>query len=162
MIKENDFQISFNLSSSDLEDLNHIEQIIKLLETHQISPSRIIFEILENITNRKQAMLAIARLQETGFGLAIDDFGADYSNFSRLLFLKPDYIKIDHQFIKQIHVDSDALKITRAITEFARNSGILTVAEFVHCREVQDKVMELGIDFSQGYFFSEPSELFIP
>ncbi len=89
--------------------------------------------------------------------LAIDDFGTEYSNFERILELEVDIIKIDAKYIRNIHLDRTSYEIVRAIVYFARNAGIRTVAEFVHCEEVQAVVMALGIDESQGYLFSEPA-----
>ncbi len=50
-------------------------------------------------------------------------------------------------------------EITKAIVYFANNANIPCVAEFVHKQSVQKIVQELGIKYSQGYLFSEPTPM---
>ena len=61
-----------------------------------------------------------------------------------------------NSIIKNIHNDSDAKAVTKAIAYFAENLGIKTVAEFVHSEEVMQAITEIGIDYAQGYLISEP------
>ena len=68
-------------------------------------------------------------------------------------------MKIDAKYIKNINIDEKSYEITRAITFFAHNANIPCVAEFVHSESVQAVVKALGIDYSQGYYFSKPSPL---
>ena len=98
----------------------------------------------------------LQQLKQRGYRLAIDDFGTEYSNFERVLELDIDVLKIDSKYIRDIHHDRISYEIVRGIAFFARNTGIKTIAEFVHCAEVQAVVEALGIDESQGYLFSRP------
>ena len=93
-----------------------------------------------------------------GFGckIAIDDFGSGYSNFSYLSKLDVDYIKIDGSLIKNINQDHDHLFTVESILFFAHRKGIKTIAEFVEEEPIFAKMVELGIDYSQGYLFSTP------
>ena len=72
-------------------------------------------------------------------------------------FIEPDYLKIDGSLIKNIDTDQKAQKVVKSIITFAKESNILTVAEFVHSEKVFEVCKELGIDEYQGYLFSEPS-----
>ena len=67
-----------------------------------------------------------------------------------------DLIKIDGSLIRNLNDDQSAIIVTRGVVQFARSLGIKTVAEFVHCEAVQKQVQALGIDFSQGAYFSMP------
>ena len=91
-----------------------------------------------------------------GFQIAIDDFGAESSNFSRLLSIEANIIKIDGQFIKDIHTDQKSYKIVEAIVSLAKKLNAKTVAKFVHNEEVYNTTKKLGVDFSQGYYFCKP------
>ena len=91
--------------------------------------------------------------------MAIDDFGTGYSNFEYIIKLNVDFLKIDGSLIKNIHVNENIRLTVLTIVNFAKVLGLKTVAEFVHCKEVQDVVESLGIDFSQGYLFHEPEHL---
>lgn len=72
--------------------------------------------------------------------------------------LKVDYIKIDGSMIKNIDTNKDSQMITQTIVEFAKKMNIQTVAEFVYSKNIFQKVVELDVDYAQGYYFGEPSE----
>lgn len=154
-------ELAINITETDIE-LGYLPDYLdRLTRQHGVAPERIILEILEGTSSSgKQTHLPqLHLLKQRGYQLAIDDFGTEYSNFERILELEVDIIKIDAKYIRNIHLDPISYEIVRAIVYFARNAGIRTVAEFVHCEEVQAVVMELGIDESQGYLFSEPAPL---
>ena len=73
------------------------------------------------------------------------------------MFVKFPYIKIDGSLIKDIDVDKTSYIVVETIVAFAKKLGIKTIAEYVHSSVVMDKVKELGIDFSQGFYIDEPS-----
>lgn len=154
----NEYEFSINITSSDLY-LNYLEEfLLKQSRRYNINPSRVILEILEDIDSLSspEIISQLNSLRYYGFKIAIDDFGSRSSNFSRLLEFLPDYLKIDGSFIKNILEDKNSLIIVESIVLLCKRSNIKTVAEFVHNAEVQAKVEELGIDYSQGYFFGEP------
>ena len=82
-----------------------------------------------------------------------------FSNFERLLYYKPDILKIDSMLIKELDQNSYSRSIVKTIVSFAKEQNIKTVAEFVENKEILDSVKELGVDFSQGYLFDKPKEL---
>ena len=152
-------ELAVNITETDIE-LGYLPDYLdQLTRRYGVARERIILEILEGTSSAgKQTHLSqLQLLKQRGYRLAIDDFGTEYSNFERILELEVDIIKIDAKYIRNIHLDPTSYEIVRAIVYFARNAGIRTVAEFVHCEEVQAVVMELGIDESQGYLFSEPA-----
>lgn len=100
----------------------------------------------------------IKKVKAYGCKIAIDDFGTGYSNFEYLLKLKADFIKIDGSLIKNIDKDILSEKVCRNIVNFAKDLGMKTIAEFVENESILQKVKELGIDYSQGYYFSAPIE----
>ena len=67
-----------------------------------------------------------------------------------------DYIKIDAMYIRHLDSNPKSEQIVRTIAGFAKNIGAKVVAEYVHNEAVMEKVKALGIDFAQGYYFSEP------
>ena len=100
------------------------------------------------------------QLKQYGCQLAIDDFGSGFANFEYLLRFNPDVIKIDGSLIKNIQQDKDARLIVKTVVNFAKEAGIKTVAEFVDSQAADTIVTELGVDFGQGYFYSQPQDLF--
>jgi EAL domain-containing protein (putative c-di-GMP-specific phosphodiesterase class I) len=151
-------EFSINLSLSDMLD-DDIAALIQDQLVRSQAGRRVIFEILEDDTveNFQGVIDFIKRVKAFGCRMAIDDFGTGYSNFERLMLLQIDFIKIDGSLIKNIHEDSTSAAIVSGIVQFCKMLGIQTVAEFVHCQEVQDEVKRLGIDFTQGALFGMPA-----
>ena len=152
-----DFDFSINVSQIDIVDDTIVNYILKHLSERKIG-HRIIFEILEDesIKDKEKFFDFIAYVRALEARIAIDDFGEGYSNFSYMLEVKPDIIKIDGSLIKNIDKDRNAYIVTNAIINFTKQLKIQTIAEFVHSKDVFIIADELGIDNFQGYLFSEP------
>ena len=152
-------ELSINITEHDLATKQLKEILIESLQKNQLNPQRITLEILEGITSNgtKNNIKQLNKLKKLGFKLAIDDFGVEYSNFERLTEIDIDFIKIDGKYIKSIDKNQKSLQITQAICNFAHAMGIKVVAEFVEDESIQKIVSDLGIEYSQGYYFSKPS-----
>ncbi|WP_457594828.1 EAL domain-containing protein [Hydrogenimonas sp.] len=148
---------SINLS---VEDMLNPETVAYIKErvTHYGVAHRVIFELLEseNIEIYPEVEQFVNEMKDLGCQIAIDDFGTGYSNFSYLIKLKADYIKIDGSLIRNIHTDKNAQVIVEAIVDFAKKLGIRTVAEFVSNEMIYEKVCSLDIDVAQGYHIQMP------
>jgi diguanylate cyclase (GGDEF)-like protein len=151
---------SINLSIDDILDPKIQTAIYELLAEHSVG-DRLIFEILEGegIENYVEVSEFITRVKEYGCQIAIDDFGTGYSNFAHIMKLNVDFIKIDGSLIKRLDLDLSAQDIVRTIVEFAHRLNIKTVAEFVSTKDIYDECLELGIDYIQGYYLSQPKPL---
>jgi EAL domain-containing protein (putative c-di-GMP-specific phosphodiesterase class I) len=156
-----DYSFSFNITEDDLSQHYLLDFLEEKTKQYNIAPQRIILEILEGVsaTGKKNHINQLTELKAKGYLLSIVDFGAEYSNFERILELDIDYLKIDAKYIKNIDKNEKSYEITRAITFFANNAKIPCMAEFVHNESVQLVVKALGINYSQGYYFSEPAPL---
>jgi diguanylate cyclase (GGDEF)-like protein len=152
------FDFSINLTQDDLKDEDIVNFLRYKVDQYNIDPSRVYLEILENVTSlhSKESEKIFKEFKEIGFKISIDDFGAESSNFSRVLTIDADVIKIDGSFIKNLDTDENSLKIVETIVLFAKKIGAVTIAEFVHNEEIFNIVKELGVDYSQGYYFSPP------
>lgn len=157
--EENTYTFSINLSVEDILDPKTAQFILDKLE-HSGVAEQVIFEILESegIENFEEVREFIEKVKQRGGRIAIDDFGSGYSNFAYLLNLQVDFIKIDASLIKNIDKDTNSRIIVETIVAFAQRLGIKTVAEFVHSKEISDIVKEIGVDFSQGFYFHEPAQ----
>lgn len=157
-IQGTDKVISINLSSRDMTDSNVSNFVIEKITAYNLA-KQVIFEILEdeNIQAIDRVAGFIKKVKAMGVRIAIDDFGSGYSNFSYLLELKPDFLKIDGSLIKNINQDSRSYAIVNAILTFAKQLNIKTIAEFVHSKEVLKTCIDLGIDEFQGFYLGEPS-----
>ena len=159
--KGNDYSFSINLSGADLLDPNFVSFLEMKLKRYKIDPSRVVFEVLENITTYNSGNVVIEALRNIkafGCKLAIDDFGVENSNFSRLLEIDMDFIKIDGLFIKNILVSEKDAKVVKSIVGLAQNLGVETIAEYVENEEILKVLEACGVDYVQGYHIGRPEE----
>ena len=159
IIAEHAGDFSINLSIEDIGSNETVEMIEQMLEQYPDIGKRIIFEILESEAIEKYEGIVdfISRMRRYGCRIAIDDFGSGYSNFSRILNLTIDIIKIDGSLIRYLDTDDKAITIVQTIVNFTKSASIETVAEFVHNKAIALIASELGIDSAQGFYFYEPS-----
>ncbi|MCD4667498.1 MAG: EAL domain-containing protein [Sulfurimonas sp.] len=158
MFSKTNYEFSINITNDDLQMEYLEEYLLRATKKYNINPNRIVLELLEDISTLEKGNILqqLNSLSKRGFKLAIDDFGSESSNFSRLLEFSPNYLKIDGAFIKNILTDKKSQLITEGIVHIAHQLNIKVIAEYIHSQEVQDKIEELGIDYSQGYFHGEP------
>jgi EAL domain-containing protein (putative c-di-GMP-specific phosphodiesterase class I) len=156
--------LSVNLSISDLLKTKTI--IKKFIERHPDSAELLTVEILENELTEQgcdkltaELCVYVMFLKDSGVKIAIDDFGIQHSNFNRLLLISPNIIKIDGALITTINKNQYSRDIILAIVDFAKKHNIKTVAEYVEDSNIYSSVVELGIDYSQGYYFGMPKTL---
>jgi len=91
-----------------------------------------------------------------GIRIAIDDFGTGYASLSYLKSLPIDILKIDRSFTDGITHDPDDIAIVTAICGLAKGLGMELVAEGIETAEQLEKIIELGIDYGQGYLWGAP------
>jgi EAL domain-containing protein (putative c-di-GMP-specific phosphodiesterase class I) len=151
-------EFSLNVSEFDLEEHYLLDYLLAQAGRFEVKPERVTLELLETISSsRRSAHIAqLLELKKAGFKLAIDDFGAEYSSFSRILELDVDYLKIDAKFVTRVHMDDRCREIIKAIVYFCRNAGILSVAEHVDSVEIANELRAIGVDFAQGFLFAQP------
>jgi diguanylate cyclase (GGDEF)-like protein len=154
----NDLEFSVNITNHDLMDKNFVQNLLEYCKQYNIKTERISLEILEeaSISKNNYAQYNLLQLRKEGFVLSIDDFGVEYSNFSQLKSLDINSVKIDGSFIQDIHLDKYSEYITETIYSYSKKIKVKTIAEFVHSKEVFDKVNSIGIDYAQGYYFGKP------
>jgi len=149
--------VSLNLNYQDI--LNRpLHALLKEQIIEMGIAEHIVFEIVEsqNIQNYGLLKAFMAEFRVLGVRFAIDDFGTGFSNFSHIIELSPDYIKIDGSLIKNLDTDKTSYELVKAIVFFSKELGIQTVAEYVHSEEVFNAALGLDIDLFQGYYFGAP------
>ena len=157
--KNNDLAFSLNLSIDDILEEETIELIEKLTDDKNFA-SRCTFELLESeaIEDYEIVKSFIKKMKKKGVSFAIDDFGSGYSNFEQVINLEIDYLKIDGSLIRKLKDNPHTKVIVKTINSFAKEIGLKSIAEFVSDEEIYKIAKEIGIDCSQGYYFSPPIE----
>lgn len=150
--------LAFNVSNLTTENAVWLERVGELLkETPEIA-SRLIVELTETAVHRdlRRTAFFVASLQSMGCLVALDDFGSGYTSFRQLKALSVDMVKIDGIFIKDIAHSADSRFFVKTLLDFAQGFGLQTVAEFVENGEITKILMEMGVDYMQGYYFGKP------
>jgi EAL domain-containing protein (putative c-di-GMP-specific phosphodiesterase class I) len=126
-----------------------------------VDPGCLCFEITETsaIRDFSSASGFLRKLQGMGCLIALDDFGSGLSSFNYLKQLPVDYLKIDGSFIRDLKHGSRDYTFVKAIHEVSQAIGIKTIAEWVETKEVMDSLLEIGIDFAQGYYIGKPAPI---
>jgi PAS domain S-box-containing protein len=153
--------VSINLSAIDMENEAIREDIYRLLTTHGKEAKRVTFELLEDedVKDFDVVKTFITKVKSYGVKIAMDDFGAGYSNYERLLDFQPDIIKIDGSLVKNIESSKFSVSIVNSIILFAREQGLSVIAEYVENENIFNILKELGVDYFQGYYFGKPALL---
>ena len=150
--------LAFNVSNLTTENMLWLEQCRHMLRGRPEIANRITVEITETAIHRdlRQTAYFVASLQELGCLVALDDFGSGYTSFRQLKSLSVDVVKIDGAFVKDIVENADSRLFVKTLLEFTQAYGLKSVAEFVETGEIAKILMELGVDYLQGYYFGKP------
>jgi diguanylate cyclase (GGDEF)-like protein len=154
------FFISVNLSPTALRDPGLAEYIGALLRETQLPPSCLKFEMTEAalISNVGAARETLERLHSMGIGLMLDDFGTGYSSLSYLQLFPFDFVKIDRPFVNSGGSDQANTGMMAAMVQMASSLNLTAIAEIIETEAAAKALQEMGCDFGQGYYFSEPIE----
>jgi len=122
-----------------------------------LAPERIVFEIIET-EHADEALLRsiLSVYRGAGFKVAIDDFGAGYSSMNLINALRPDYLKLDMQLIRDVDKDPYKSELASSLLDTARKLSITTIAEGVETRGEWEWVRDHGADLVQGFYFARP------
>lgn len=153
-------EFSINLSIGDILDNEVMDFLIQKIYKYHIG-EYLTIEITESegIGNFNEVISFIKTIKSFGVKIAIDDFGTGYSNFTYLVQLQADIIKIDGSIIQEINRSKSAKAVVEAIIFFASKMGMKTVAEFVSTKEIYAMCKEVEIDYFQGFLFDEPHSI---
>jgi EAL domain-containing protein (putative c-di-GMP-specific phosphodiesterase class I) len=154
-------RLFINVNPASIDDPGaHLQATVKAIEESGMSPERIVFEIVESdrIKDIKYLLGILDSYRSAGFGVALDDLGAGYSSLNLLAQLRPDFVKLDMELVRNVDADPYRAEIVAKLLESARNLGIRTVAEGVESDAEWRWFREHRVDFVQGYLFAEPGE----
>jgi EAL domain-containing protein (putative c-di-GMP-specific phosphodiesterase class I)/nitrogen-specific signal transduction histidine kinase len=129
-----------------------------------LDPAQTVIELSEtaSIRNYERAREVVDSLRERGIRLAIDDVGSGEIDMWHILRLLPAMIKIDRSLVCDVDSTPGNRALIRGLTTMANDLGILVVCEGVQRREEEECLFDLGVQFGQGYLFSESSPITWP
>lgn len=150
---------SINININDITNKNTIELIRTLLKIY--GGQSITFEIIETIGVEDYSILLdfTSMIKEYNSSISIDDFGSGHSGYEHLINLEIDYLKIDGKFIKNIKNNLKTQSLIKGLCNFSKEHNIKVIAEFVEDQDTFNLLKNIGVDFSQGYFFGKPTNI---
>jgi EAL domain-containing protein (putative c-di-GMP-specific phosphodiesterase class I) len=116
-------------------------------------------EITENVPIKyfEQCHSVLAELRKKGNFLAIDDFGAGFSNLKYIAELEPDIVKLDRELIQGCRIGTSQFSLLQSITALCHEMNARVVAEGIETPEELSAVLAAGADFGQGYLLARPA-----
>ena len=150
-----------NLSGASVSDPSLADYISGCLRQFALPGAQIGFELTETaaIGNLASASQLMTRLRSLGSPIALDDFGSGMSSFSYLKALPIDFLKIDGAFVRDVSTDPVDRAVVEAIQRIGRVMGIQTIAESVEDEAALRALIEMGVDYVQGYHVAIPAPL---
>ena len=148
---------SFNLSRLDFKLSDIFNEVVRCTEKYKVPHNMLHIEITESILDDDNDGLVkcqIARFQNEGFEVWMDDFGAGFSSLNMLKDYDFDFIKIDMIFLRNFSEKSRL--VVQSMIEMAKRLKLGTLTEGVETKEHFDFLKEMGCDYVQGYYFSKP------
>ncbi|WP_018138535.1 MULTISPECIES: EAL domain-containing protein [unclassified Thioalkalivibrio] len=151
--------VAVNLSARELHDETLVAAIQEILEHHGLEPDRLELELTETMMMEQpeRALAVLHRLETLGVTLAMDDFGAGYSNLAHLRRLPLRRLKIDQSLVRDIGHSRNNESIIRAIIALADALGLDLIAEGVEEAGQQAFLLREGCRFGQGYLLGRPA-----
>jgi len=151
--------VGVNLSARQMTDPGLVDQVRETLAATGLAPEQLRLEITESslIANSDGALALLRTLQRMQVGLVIDDFGTGYSSLSYLQRLPFGTLKIDRSFVGELDAGGGTPEIVRAILAMAQSLHIRVIAEGVERRGQVQRLIALGCDLVQGYYFGRPA-----
>ena len=149
---------AINLSGTSIGDDAFLDYLKEQFDTYQIPPDLICFEITETsaIANLGSAIRFINELKGLGCLFSLDDFCAGMSSFAYLKHLPVDFLKIDGSFVRDMLDDPINHAMVEVINHIGHVMGKRTIAEFVETPQIEQALLEIGVDFAQGYIVERP------
>ena len=150
--------ISSNFSKLTFMDDRFIKRLEEISDKYHVQRNYLEIEITEsaNFTNLDTLVTRINQIRDSGFRVAMDDFGVESSNLALLSLVKFDILKIDKGFVKDIISNKRAQIIIGMMTRMCSEMGIQLVAEGIEDGQQLEVLREYGVKTVQGYLFSRP------
>lgn len=156
--------LSLNMSPRWISRLRADQPLpsLKQMLRHGVDPQRIVFEITELGGNSQRLAEVVARYREAGARIAIDDFGAGYSQLDRVLALQPDILKLDMRLFQAAALGGPSSDVVKALAQMAEKTGCWIIAEGVETEAQLNFALECGSRYVQGFLFARAREAFYP
>ena len=152
---------AINLSGQSLNSEDFLTFLKDRLSVQDVPADKITFEVTETVAAGSLVFTKrfIKEIKQFGCKFSLDDFGTGYSSYSYLKSLDVDYLKIDGSFIKDIANSPTDMVMVNSMNEIAHSLELETIAEYVENMTIHTILMEIGVDYAQGWGIHKPTPL---
>jgi EAL domain-containing protein (putative c-di-GMP-specific phosphodiesterase class I) len=152
--------ITVNLSARQFADARLAGDIQSALKETGVDASRLQLEITENVAaaDPKLTVTVLSHLKHLKIGVILDDFGTGTTSLRGLRQFPVDALKIDRSLVREMQSDRAACDIVELIASLARKMNLKAIAEGIETERQAERLLELGYEYGQGYYFSQPME----
>lgn len=153
-----DFKLHVNISAVQLSQPDFSRHLLECIHRYELNNSNICIEITESVLlhDTHRIVEILAYLRRLGISVAIDDFGSGYSSLSYLHSLPFDCLKIDRGFVRNVLDDKKSEAVIASVLMLSQSFEVPLVAEGVETAEMAAKLLAMGCDLAQGYYYSRP------
>ena len=148
---------NMNISSSELRSSGLAHAIDAALKKYSLPPESLCVEVTETVPlSGSSAVEELEMIRALGVGVAIDDFGSGTATLGQIEALPATLIKIDRSLVMGAARSSRGLKVLRSACALARDLRLDYCVEGIETAAHRDLVLEEGVEYGQGWFFSLP------
>ncbi|MGE6369225.1 EAL domain-containing protein [Planococcus kocurii] len=136
-----------------------LRSTIELAEQLDVNPKSLVFEVVETekVDDLNHLKKILRYYRDRGFDYALDDVGEGYSTIELLVDLKPNYMKLDMQYVFNVAEDIEKQKVAKRFLEKAQEIGSVPLAEGIETQADFEWLKKLGYQLFQGYYFGKPA-----
>ncbi|MER2048611.1 MAG: EAL domain-containing protein [Solibacillus sp.] len=159
--RKKDFTLFINIHPNVLLDKNyHSGETRALLEKLNISPEQVVFELTERsaVGDFEEFARVLSHYRSQGYRIAVDDVGSGYNSLKTLIYLKPEFIKLDRSLIQNIDQHKAQQQLLTVILNYAIESGTKVIAEGIETKSEYEFIQSVGVHYAQGYAIGRPHE----
>lgn len=133
--------------------------LLEMVQGYGVLPRMLVLEITEyeRVADMDELASVVSDIRSAGVSLALDDFGDGRSSLRLWSQLKPEYVKIDKYFTKDICQHADKLKTIQALQQIADVFGSALVAEGIETEDELRVLRDMGITYGQGFLLGRPN-----
>jgi diguanylate cyclase (GGDEF)-like protein/PAS domain S-box-containing protein len=152
--------ITVNVSARQFADARLVDDIQSALQESGVDPSRLQLEITENVAaaDPKLTVAVLSHLKHLGIGMILDDFGAGTTSLRGLREFRVEAVKIDRSLVREMLTDRVVGDTVELIITLAHKMKLKAIAEGIETARQVERLLEVGCEFGQGHYFSEPME----
>jgi diguanylate cyclase (GGDEF)-like protein len=157
---EQPMTITVNVSARQFADARLVNDIQDALQQTGIDPSRLQLEMTESVAaaDSKLTVTVLSHLKHLRIGVILDNFGTGTTSLCGLRQFPVDALKIDRSLVREMQSDRAACDIVELIAALAHKMNLKVIAEGIETARQAERLLELGCEYGQGYYFSPPME----